>query len=286
MTEPQSVEATVTIASHTIELALTGQPDVPYKWGPGSLRPAFITFTYRPNGIHAHLYGVWVRGTGEVSDDPCDQAYRIGDPDEWPGWMTELAREHDPRTAPAVQASATDRAALRDRLAAAVSGAVWAPPGSELVRTATAAVLAVLPATADRAAVRAEAFREAAVAVRRGAFADTFDRMAAAELRRTADETQQPETQALAPMLEGLHRLLATSSRDWGQYAPDAWLWAVLCGWDCEEGHAHDGDCDGAMAEIAAKHGWGDDTVAKARRYRAAVRALTEPAAVRQPKEA
>lgn len=105
-------------------------------------------------------------------------------------------------------------------------------------------------------------------------------------LEQPAVGAQQPEVQTLAPMLEGLHRLLATSSRDWGQYRVDAWLWAVLCGWDCEEGHEHDGDCDGAMAEIAAKHGWDDDTVAKARRYRAAVRALTELAAVQQPKEA
>lgn len=48
-----------------------------------------------------------------------------------------------------------------------------------------------VPPPADRAAIRAEAFREAAVATRRGAFADTFDRMADAELRRLADEAQQ-----------------------------------------------------------------------------------------------
>lgn len=95
MTDPQP-EATVTIASQSIELALTGKPDVKNKWGAGSIRPVFVVFTYLPEGIRAHLYGVWVREDGEVTDAPCDQAYRIGDGDEWPDWMADLAREHKP----------------------------------------------------------------------------------------------------------------------------------------------------------------------------------------------
>lgn len=117
---------------------------------------------------------------------------------------------------------------------------------------------------------------------------------AADELRRMADEAQQPEpgpgragsdeqpeTQpltALAPMFEGLARLIATSSRDWGVYRVDAWLWAVLVGWDCEQAE-HDESCThGAMEEMQQLHGWDDETVAKARRYRAAVRAVVEAA--------
>src|SRR4051812_1287044 len=222
MTDPQPAEATVTIASHTIELALTGKPDTPYKWGPGSIRPAFITFTYRPNGIHAHLYGVWVRRTGEVSDDPCDQDYRIGDPDEWPGWMTELARKHKP----AGPASATDRVALREIAAQAirdaacsgdcgdteeacvdkrVQAAAWHRGVlTEVLGTPEAfadAVLPVLPAPADRAAE----WRAAADALNADTdrfFADWPDeprnspyalgrKDAAIELRRRADEAQQ-----------------------------------------------------------------------------------------------
>lgn len=96
---------------------------------------------------------------------------------------------------------------------------------------------------------------------------------------------QQPDTETLAAALDGLHTLIATSSRDWGTYRVDAWLWAVLVGWDCEEAHEHDELCDqgAAMAEVQRMHGWDDDTVAKARRYRAAVRALTAPAVVSQP---
>ncbi|MFD4569351.1 hypothetical protein ACFWOX_33940 [Streptomyces sp. NPDC058467] len=92
----------------------------------------------------------------------------------------------------------------------------------------------------------------------------------------TGDETGR---ETLAAALDGLHTLIATSSRDWQTYRVDAWIWAVLCGWDCEQDE-HDDTCThGALEETAAMHGWDADTVTKARRYRAAVRALTEPAA-------
>ncbi|WP_262059692.1 hypothetical protein [Streptomyces sp. STR69] len=100
-----------------------------------------------------------------------------------------------------------------------------------------------------------------------------------------AGEAPAHETQALAAMFEGLHTLLATSSRDWQTYRVDAWLWAILCGWDCEQAE-HDETCThGALEETAAIHGWDDATVAKARRYRAAVRILTGPAGGAQAKE-
>jgi hypothetical protein len=95
------------------------------------------------------------------------------------------------------------------------------------------------------------------------------------------DETPAVEQPAvdlptLAAALDGLHTLIATSSRDWQTYRVDAWIWAVLCGWDCEQAE-HDETCThGALEETAAMHGWDDDTVAKARRYRAAVRAVVE----------
>lgn len=80
------------------------------------------------------------------------------------------------------------------------------------------------------------------------------------------------ERDALAQMVAGLERLLTTSARDWGQDRVDAWLYAVLVGWDCEE--AHEPCDDAAMREVAQLHGWDDATVAKARRYREAVRRL------------
>jgi hypothetical protein len=108
MTDPQPTESTVTIASQSIELALTGKPDVKNKWGAGMIRPVFVVFTYLPEGIRAHLYGVWVREDGELTDQPVDQEYRIGDTDEWPDWLAELARQHKPADRVTVLREAAD----------------------------------------------------------------------------------------------------------------------------------------------------------------------------------
>jgi hypothetical protein len=73
---------------------------------------------------------------------------------------------------------------------------------------------------------------------------------------------------------------------------PAAWvdgdplMEAILCGWDCEQDE-HDDTCThGALEEMARLHGWDDDTVAKVRRYRAAVRAVTDTLAGPQQPEA
>lgn len=81
----------------------------------------------------------------------------------------------------------------------------------------------------------------------------------------------------LPEMFGGLERLLATSSKDWGEYAPDAWLYGLFVGWDCEEDHEHDDICGGttAMEAMVEAHGWSPETVARLRTYRAAVRAAT-----------
>jgi hypothetical protein len=98
-----------------------------------------------------------------------------------------------------------------------------------------------------------------------------------------ASEAQQPDTGTLAAIFEGFGLLLATSSRDWSEYAPDAWLYAVILGWDCEATE-HDELCThGAMEEMQQRHGWSDEAVAKARRYRTVVRSLTERAPEQQP---
>ncbi|MEU5036592.1 hypothetical protein AB0G48_20935 [Streptomyces rubiginosohelvolus] len=159
------------------------------------------------------------------------------------------------------------------------------------------------PAPADRAAVLreaadiAESLREFTPAYgdRRAAqisenvgvlhVADHLRRLAADAAAGAQPPTSEADT-VLAAALNGLGTLIATSSRDWGTYRVDAWIWAVLVGWDCEQA-VHDETCThGAMEEMAGMHGWDDTTVAKARRYRAAVRALaTPPAAPAAPEE-
>jgi hypothetical protein len=199
-----------------------------------------------------------------------------------------------------------------DPLMEAIAAAVWEhceTDGLSLVIddprniAATAAAVARASSSAPvefelrgTAEIRAAAFDEAANALAALGPEDSLVSGAQAwveaveTLRRLAGEARdERETQAgtLAAALDGIHDLIATSSRDWGRYRVDAWLWAVLCGWDCEQTE-HDETCThGALEEMAQLHGWDDDTVAKARRYRAAVRAVTEPAAVaQQPQEA
>jgi hypothetical protein len=210
MPDTQPAAGTVTIASQSIELVLTGKPDVPYKWGTGSIRPRIVIVTYRQDGIRAHLYGVWVREDGQPADDPCDQEYRVDDAD-WPDWLVELAAVHDPRTKAADRAPDVDRAALRDRIARALAGVtvghkafITVDVRAEYPRAD--AVLAALPVTADRATV----LREAADTV----FALDFDELratsqfdshrqawdlgtidASTALRRMADQTQPAEAQ-------------------------------------------------------------------------------------------
>ncbi|MFB9558672.1 hypothetical protein [Streptomyces roseoviridis] len=100
--------------------------------------------------------------------------------------------------------------------------------------------------------------------------------------RQWREEKQRAEraeaaVATFAAIFEGFGNLLATSSRDWAEYAVDAWLYAVVLGWDCEETE-HDDTCThGVMEEMAEAHGWDEAAVAKARRYRAAVRAALDP---------
>jgi hypothetical protein len=55
-----------------------------------------------------------------------------------------------------------------------------------------------------------------------------------------------------------LHDLLVFNVRDWGQDSADAWLYGVIVGWDGP-----------AMKELAEKHRWSSETVARLRRLRA-----------------
>jgi hypothetical protein len=159
MTDTTGHERTATPLSQSVELALTHQPDVKYKYGTGRLRPERVVFYYLNDRINAHLHGVWTREDGDVTDDPCDQDYRHDV--EWPGWLAEMARDRDPRAVPAGQAPATNPTALHDRIAQALSDARRPGLGgmteAEAVAYMADAVLSVLPASVDRAAVLREA---------------------------------------------------------------------------------------------------------------------------------
>jgi hypothetical protein len=85
--------------------------------------------------------------------------------------------------------------------------------------------------------------------------------------------------------LEAMTRAMATNVRDWAADRMDAFLWAVLLGWDCDEQHEHDEDaCSlGAMDEIAARHGWDDHQVERVRRFHRAVLAASGSSPTEEP---
>ena len=166
--------------AHSIRYVARGLPEVPNKYGDGVLAPSEITLTYRAaedsqlGRVHAYVAGrLWVNGAeipllrGGLYGQHYDGA------DDWPEWLAEEARLHDPE--PAVQPPA-DPTALRERIAAmrdllrgmALSLATGSGPLVEPSAFDAAlddyrdAVLAVLPEQVDRAVVRAEAFEDAA----------------------------------------------------------------------------------------------------------------------------
>ena len=84
----------------------------------------------------------------------------------------------------------------------------------------------------------------------------------------------------ISDVLDNLQRLIVHSSRDWGAYGRDAWLYGVLVGWECEDSHEHDWICQEenvSLTAMAERFGWHEDYVARLRRYRTIVRGLQTP---------
>ena len=71
---------------------------------------------------------------------------------------------------------------------------------------------------------------------------------------------------------ESLADVLAFSSRDWGQNQDDAWIYGIVLGWDNED----DDTEENAMVDIAKRHQWTEETVARLRRLRAEFRKVVK----------
>ncbi|MEV0691801.1 hypothetical protein [Streptomyces sp. NPDC050388] len=102
------------------------------------------------------------------------------------------------------------------------------------------------------------------------------------ELTRRAPLTGQYAA-ALARVREALaslHRTMAHDPRDWALDKRDAWLWGIVCGWECEAQHDHDVVCgrDNPLRQVAARHRWPNEDVERLKTYRRAVAALDGPA--------
>ena len=196
---------------HKIRYGVSGAPDTTGMEGSYasglSIDPTLVELVYstardgKPASLSASVRGWVMRDGVRVNpDDPDDQMlvhFKNG-PDGWPAWLAAEARLHDPEraTAPPV-----DRAALRERIAAAIIESDGVPShefAAKLHRAAALreadAVLAVLPEPADRAAV----LREAADALwnhPRATAIDSDFRSASDVLRRLAGETPATEAQ-------------------------------------------------------------------------------------------
>ena len=75
---------------------------------------------------------------------------------------------------------------------------------------------------------------------------------------------------------DSLEQLLAFNVRDWSTDKGDAWLYGIISGWDLEREPVEGGVEDGAMQEVADRHGWDADAVARLRRLRARYLAVTK----------
>ncbi|MBJ6623536.1 hypothetical protein [Streptomyces sp. DHE17-7] len=89
---------TTTVLDQQIELRITGQPDVKNMYGSGHIRPTEVTIRYMPSGLHAYVYGRWIREDGEVTDAPCSNRYAAhkDDVSDWPDWLADLAKTWRP----------------------------------------------------------------------------------------------------------------------------------------------------------------------------------------------
>lgn len=85
----------------------------------------------------------------------------------------------------------------------------------------------------------------------------------------------------LGKALESMHDVIVFDARDWSLDRHDAWLYAILVGWEQED---TDDPTDirepGVLEQVAARHGWSAATIARIRRMRAAVKAATADTAI------
>lgn len=79
--------------------------------------------------------------------------------------------------------------------------------------------------------------------------------------------------------IEALRRIIATSSNDWSLHPGDAWLYGIVIGWDTDPDDVildPGEDPESAMQEVAARHGWCEDAVARLRLLHAKFNKLEE----------
>lgn len=69
--------------------------------------------------------------------------------------------------------------------------------------------------------------------------------------------------EVLKEALNSLRRIIAFDSKDYAQCSRDAWIYGIVLGWDAR-----------SIKELKAKFSWSDDTIARLRKYRKAVKEI------------
>lgn len=141
-----------------IRYGVSGAPEIPvdvYNAPDITLAPTLVEIRYlaprgeQPAFVDASVSGYWMRGGERVQPEKEILHHFKNGPDGWPVWLAAEARLHAPAVVSAA-APSVDRAALRDRIAEALYEACMTEV--DAVGPLADAVLAVLPAPADRAA--------------------------------------------------------------------------------------------------------------------------------------
>ena len=88
------------VRQHRVSLHVQGAPQVANRYGTGRISPTRIELTYWVDNseptVGVRLFGTWVRDSGEHTDQICEQDYH-GPQHNWPEWLTDLARQHQPK---------------------------------------------------------------------------------------------------------------------------------------------------------------------------------------------
>jgi hypothetical protein len=170
MTENTETVSRIPLA-RSVVYTVRGVPEIDDGYsGEHTIAPTEISLTYRlaadgqPGSVHAYVAGWWMRGAVRVPmDKPVGRHFPGRTFADWPAWLAEEARLHDP-AAVVVRVPDTSQTTDRDRIAEALR--YWVHPTDR--GTAADAVLAALPAPSDRAAV--DAVRKLHQPMERGPF--------------------------------------------------------------------------------------------------------------------
>lgn len=87
----------LTAIGHSVTFAVTGAPDVPNLFGPGSVIPARVEITCRTDNhprqasITAYVDGHW-RKDGNATNHPLGQHFN-GPVNTWPDWLAGIAKQ-------------------------------------------------------------------------------------------------------------------------------------------------------------------------------------------------